>query len=101
MISINIHCEEKWQTAVEAARNHDDESLNKCVIRLLGWLHGRAKTIDISSDFGEHCFFFSEEYEDGSTGICGGIVFHGFKGEDYKQNGSVQMSPSYGWQIHT
>ena len=55
----------------------------------------------ISSDFGEHTFFFSENREDGRQGLCGGIVYHGCPEEGYKENGSVSLSPEYGWQIHT
>lgn len=101
MISIEITCEEKWQKAVEAASEHDDKTLDNCIVRLLHWLHGRAKKITISRDYGEHCFFFSEIYEDGSVGICGGIVFHGFKENGYQENGSVMAEPTCGWQIHT
>lgn len=41
------------------------------------------------------------EYLNGTPRINGGIVFHGWPETGYKTNGSVQISPSYGWSKHT
>ena len=61
--------------------------------------------IHIGNDFAENCFSFWQEYlrEDlkGKTGIVGGIIYHGCPSDGYKENYSVQLSPSYGWSIHT
>lgn len=103
MISLVIQCEEKWFNAQEEARNHYDNSLDKCVVNLMSWMHpqSQVKTIRVFADHGLHTFGFVEEREDGTQGVKGGIVFHGFPDEGYIQNGSVQLSPTYGWQIHT
>lgn len=102
-MTLEIVCEEKWWAAQKEAEAHNDLTLNKCVTRLLSWMHEQSniKRIVISSDFGKHCFFFSTYYADGNTGICGGIVFHGFPEEGYVSNGSIQIEPDYGWHIHT
>lgn len=41
------------------------------------------------------------EYLNGTPRINGGIIFHGWPETGYKTNGSVQLSPSYGWATHT
>ena len=55
----------------------------------------------ISSDFCEHSFGFSDQRVNGQISLCGGIIFHGFPDEGYTENGSVMLSPSYGWSRHT
>lgn len=57
--------------------------------------------VHIGMDWDDKCFSFSVQNPDGSCGICGGIIFHGAPDLGYLENGSVQLSPSYGWQIHT
>ena len=87
-----------------AAEHNLTENLNKVFANLLGWEsydeEGRLNEIVIGNDFCEKSFSFYEEYRDGRIGICGGIIFHGTPG-NYVENGSVQLRPSYGWQIHT
>ena len=99
---LEILCPEKWFKALQHANETEDESLKNCVWNLMNWCQGDPNaTIHISSDFGEHCFFFQDIDGNGNVGICGGIVYHGNPKSGYKQNGSVQLTPSYGWQIHT
>ena len=50
------------------------ESLNNCLINLLRW-DGEGKIV-VMADSGEKDFFFREIRDDGSNGMCGGIVFH-------------------------
>lgn len=45
-------------------------------------------------------FTFSEHIN-GETGLVGGLVFHGWKETGYLENGSVQLTPHYGWSTHT
>ena len=86
---------------MEESRENGDNTLKECVWSIMSWLHGKTVAIEISADFGDRNFFFSEIMEDGSCGICGGIIFHGFPNEGFQQNGSVMVVPSYGWHIHT
>lgn len=99
---IKIHCKEKWCAAMRAAREHYDKTFSECVMRLMGFYAWEdVAEVNVYSDFGEHCFYFTVKRENGSVSMNGGMIFHGFPGEGYKQNGSVQLSPAYGWQIHT
>ena len=88
-----------------AAEHNMSENLNSVIAGLLAWERyddngERINEIVIGTDYDEKCFTFWEKYSDGRIGICGGIIFHGVPGA-YLENGSVQLSPSYGWQIHT
>ena len=87
-----------------AAEHNLTENLNQVFANLLSWENydeeGRMNEIVIGTDFCEKSFSFYEEYRDGRIGICGGIIFHGTPG-NYVENGSVQLQPTYGWQIHT
>lgn len=94
-----INCKDRFSKAVEVARDTRDNSLFDCVFRLLTW-HGVSKIV-ISSDHEEHSFLFSTYIEDGTTHICGGLVYHGNSETGYNQAGSLQPNPSYGWHIHT
>lgn len=99
---LNIHCKEKWCKAMEASREHYDKTFQDCVMRLMNiFAWGTTKSVEIYSSFDEHCFYFEAIREDGSVSLAGGMIFHGFPDEGYKQNGSVQLTPSYGWSIHT
>lgn len=60
-----------------------------------------ASEYHLRGDFTEYGMTFSEHVEDGRCGLCGGIIFHGDPETGYQENGSVSLSPSYGWQIHT
>jgi len=84
--------------------NNLANNFNEIFTHLMMWEKydetGPVNEIYISSNFSERSFIFEERYRDGSTGIKGGIIFHGTPGQ-YKENGSVQMDPSYGWQVHT
>lgn len=99
---LKIQCKDKWRKAKEASREHYDKTFDACFSRLLARsTNENVKEVIVTSEHGEHCFFFREVYENGGTGICGGIIFHGFPDSGYKENGSVMLSPSFGWSIHT
>lgn len=89
------------------AYNHDMiDNFNKVFMGLLAWERfdedgDHLNEILIGSDYDDHCFSFREVYSDGHTGVVGGIIFHGTPELGYVENGSVCISPSYGWQIHT
>lgn len=99
---LHIHCKEKWCKAMEASREHYDKTFAECVMRLMNFFAWNGtKEVNIFPDFDEHCFYFTVIREDGSISMNGGMIFHGFPGEGYKENGSVQLTRSYGWSIHT
>lgn len=102
MFKINIHCKEKWFKAMELSRENHDETFSKCFMRLLSCCNWwNVSELNIGSDFCEHSFTFSICREDGSVSLNGGMIFHGFPKDGYRENGSVQIEPEYGWSIHT
>ena len=85
----------------EFAKSINDTSLEECLKRLskhsrLGLDH----FITLMSDFTEHGYTFYEQLN-GECRLAGGIIYHGNPNEGYKENDSVQLTPSYGWHIHT
>ena len=79
-----------------------DRSLDSCISRLMKW--DGDGTILISCDFHEQSFYFQETREDGSRGMCGGIIFHG--AHDHGGDGSgptfsVSGGTVDGYMIHT
>ena len=83
-----------------AAQNNDNS-----LIRCLNGFRKHMKRADdhkivIYKDFAERSFTFCEKVG-GESRMAGGIIFHGYPKEGYKQNGSVMLRPSYGWSIHT
>ena len=80
-----------------------NNSLDKCINRLMHWYPHDAKCI-ISCDFDELSFFFSEVLPDGRRGICGGIIYHGKRdgfGSGAAPTFSVCLEPTDGYAIHT
>ena len=87
---------------MEASREHYDTTFQDCIMRLTGiYAWNGVKEVNIYSSVGEHCFYFEAIREDGSLSMNGGVIFHGFPEEGYMQNNSVQLTPTYGWSIHT
>lgn len=81
------------------------DNLSEVFARLLAWerydeFGNRTTEVVISRDFCDKSFAFAELDAQGNCHINGGIIFHGVPGK-YVENGSVMLSPSYGWQIHT
>ena len=99
---LEIKCKEKFKKAVELSRENNDKTLRDCLYRLLTFYcwEGAEKVV-LYSDFCEHSFTFRVFNEDGTTTINGGVIFHGFPNIGYRENGSVSIEPTYGWQIHT
>ena len=102
-VPVNMEsCSDYFKEQLDYANRIGDTSLQNCLDRFLN----RPKrdddhTINIRRDaYSERSFFFTEFYN-GKIQLAGGIIYHGSPNDGYKQNGSVQMNPSYGWQIHT
>ena len=103
-----IHCEERYNEARKYAESIGMlDQFDSVFNRLKEWEKNENCPVEINiyGDFTKHSFTFSETYlrEDlrGREGICGGIIYHGCPKEGYRTAGSVMMSPSYGWHIHT
>lgn len=95
-------CKKEFKEAIELSREHCDLTFGKCMQQLLSYLTwDNADKVRLSRDWDEYCFNFAVLRADDSVMLNGGVIFHGFPEIGYKQNGSVQIDPSYGWQIHT
>lgn len=96
----NRYCE-----CLEFAYEHKlAANLHEVFARLLSWEHyderGQEQEVIVGMDWDDKCFSFHVQDREGRVGLCGGIIFHGLPGH-YVENGSVMLSPSCGWQIHT
>ncbi len=100
---LEIRCKEYLRNAFDLAYEHNDKTLERCVMRLVKYsIQPWCERVMLRKDsFGDNCFYFECYDENGNCGLNGGIIFHGFPESGYRQNGSVQIDPSYGWQIHT
>lgn len=103
---MEILCKERLAKCLKMAREHDDDSLHKLIHRLLDWeiaglMNDCPKTICLGSDFEENSFSFSEQYDDGRTGICGGILFHGYDDQPDNSCAVCVDGPARGWRMHT
>lgn len=100
---IEIRCKEHLQKCLNLAREHNDKTLENCVMRLVKYsIMPWCESVMLRKDsYGENCFYFECIDKNRNCALNGGIIFHGFPESGYKQNGSVQIDPSYGWHIHT
>ena len=90
----------KLQESLAFAQTKNDPSLQNCLDNLKRVEENCDLETDVFSDRNEHCFVFVRK-RNGNFAGNGGIIFHGHKDSGHIQNGSVQMTPSYGWQTHT
>ena len=104
-VRIEFMSSETRKYFIEQARyaaKHNDSSLIDCLKRFRSYMkRGKSHKIVIGRDFTDRSFVFHEDYGNGRYGLNGGIIFHGYPEEGYKENCSVQLNPSYGWSIHT
>ena len=90
----------KLDESLRFAESIGDTTLKACIDRLkYDEQHYSSQPVaNVFTDHYPHCFYF--ELVSGERMVLnGGIKFHGMNGE--LQNGSVQIEPSGGWQIHT
>lgn len=85
---------------VRYAREHGDDSLLGCAKMFHNWRKvAHNHTVTIYKDaYNDKCFSFCEKRGD-KYGIVGGLIFHGY--DEYTDNGSVQLTPTKGWAMHT
>lgn len=103
---MEVSCVERLQRCLDMAYEHEDQSLRNCIHRLydyelVGILRGCKCTIHLSADFEENSFFFSQHYEDGREGLCGGILFHGYDDQPDNSCAVCVDGPARGWHMHT
>lgn len=100
--SIRFMCDDSYvNEQMEYAEKHNDNSLKN----IFDSFKNRPRCNDsheivISRDFAERSFIFTELI-DGKPQLNGGIIFHGYPEEGYKDGCSVQLTKSYGWSVHT
>lgn len=100
-VTLDIKCPMYLDEQMKYAAKHNDTSLSDIITRLENRPRCAKKhRIVIAEDFTKRSFIFTE-YVDDRICMNGGIIFHGYPEEGYKENYSVQLSPSYGWQMHT
>lgn len=100
--SIRFMCEDSYvEEQLKYAEKHNDDSLKN----IFENFKSRPRCNDlheivVSKDFAERSFIFTELI-DGKPVLNGGIIFHGYPEEGYKDGRSVQLTKSYGWAVHT
>lgn len=99
---LKINCPVSYlEEQLEYAKKHNDNSLDNILKSLSNRQRcARNHYIQIDKDFAERSFIFTE-FINGAATLRGGIIFHGYPGEGYKENYSVQLNRTYGWQMHT
>ena len=91
----------RMKELIDECRKHNDGSLLSCLKRFHQYIRVAAdQFITVSYNPGCKEFTFWETIN-GKTGLVGGIVFHGWPESGYQTNNSVQLTPQYGWAIHT
>ncbi|NDV63987.1 DUF4120 family protein [Bacteroides sp. 224] len=101
---MKITNKEKFLEAREFAASIHDNTLQDCLDRLSRWEYNdpdHPKTIYIGGDFAEHSLSFREVYEDGRTGVCGGIIFHSASADQNNYSVSLSGRNDARWEIHT
>ena len=99
---LSINCQLDYlQEQLNYAKEHDDNSLSDILKHLENRPRvARSHRIQIDKDFTERSFIFTEIIND-VVELRGGIIFHGYPEEGYKENYSTLLAPTFGWQIHT
>lgn len=86
---------------IQDCRNNGNDSLMECLKRFRRYRRtAKNQQIVVRYNGYRHEFSFCEFINDVPQ-LCGGIVFHGWPETGYKINNSVQLTPQYGWAIHT
>lgn len=91
----------KLRELIRECEEHGDDSLLR---QLKDFRHYRKLADDhyIEVTYYEACNEFGfAVMHNGKPDLVGGIIFHGWPETGYKTNGSVQLSPRYGWSKHT
>lgn len=102
-VPVKIECGISYlKEQLRYAEEHNDKSLINCLRRFHDYCKYSSKDhVIIYKDFEERSFTFGLYRDNGECQMNGGIIFHGYPDEGYKVGSSVQLTPQYGWQIHT
>lgn len=86
---------------IQDCRNHGNDSLMECLNRFHHYRQiAKAHKVIVMWNTSNRQFYFHEVIN-GEAQLCGGIVFHGWPETGYQTNNSVQLTPQYGWAMHT
>ena len=94
----------------EIERDHHDNSFSQCLQKLMRWVSRRDEQGNPIWDDGDYIYIvpdscndysfdWSIRYKDGRVGVCGGMLYHGYKGE--KDTSCSVTFDTNAWQIHT
>lgn len=102
-IPVYIECEIGYlKEQLRYAEERHDTSLIDCLRRFHKYIKtSSADKVFIYKDYAERSFTFCLCGANGELRMNGGIIFHGYPSEGYKTGSSVQLTPTYGWSIHT
>ena len=70
--------------------------------RLRNLLEGdRAHKLHLLTDWARNSFSFTLLDAQDRVIVNGGLIWHGDEQSGHQTGGSIQMTPQYGWQVHT
>lgn len=105
--------EGKLDEALKFAESIKDDSLQKCLDRMKqveenlneNYQNGGKVETEITTDFAPYSFYFVRyRIDNPKLYTNGGIIFHGKHdngGDGSAPTFSVNLTPTFGWQIHT
>lgn len=96
----NIRLKE-FKELIHDCERHHDNSLMVVLKRFHNWRRVAADHRIELFYHPKYQKFSFREYINGKTSLHGAVVFHGWPETGYFENGSVQLSPQYGWSTHT
>ena len=103
-IGIKDETEGKLCKELEYAKSIEDNSLRRCIDRLAIFAEDSPeREVMIYVDFAPRSFTFVKKIQ-GKFAGNGGIIWHGSHdrgGDGGAPTFSVNLEPTYGWQIHT
>lgn len=86
---------------IQSGHYRNDNSLMECLKRFHKYRQcAKNHKIVVTWSDSNKQFYFCEMIN-GEAQLCGGIVFHGWPETGYRRNNSFQITPKYGWAIHT
>ncbi len=78
------------------------QQVEQLIGRLRYLLEGdRSHKLYLSTDWARNSFTFTLVDAHDRAIISGGLIWHGDEQGGYQAGRSVQVNPSYGWQVHT
>ena len=96
---MKIMCQEHYDEVMRYAERIGDETLEERLNDLKRWERNPncPCEIELYKDSAPYSFLFRQRYTDGSTGIVGGLVYHGCPDRSH----CFIDGPFHGWMTHT